>query len=180
MCRFFSGVQTKDRGVLFDMWDDSYETVIKNNKLYDTKNPPEFVRLELVPKKEEWNKDIANWELHVDQDIRPDWFSEKFAKQEMWEALQKLWKEMLIEGQEIDEIKNRNVRWLVNSKVNKLLDSSTVKEMGGSSTVNRMGGSSMVKEMANNSIAHNFKGVNPIVLVANKKIKVKVHKPVKK
>ena len=150
MCQFFSGIQTKS-GILFDMEQDSHEHLIKKYKLDDKTREPDFVRLELVPKKEPWNKDIANWDLTVDQDTLPKWFDEKFAKEDMWNALQLLWKEMLVENVELDEIVDRKIRWMVNSKINSLKGTSLVGAMWGSSKVGEMWGSSKVGVMRESS-----------------------------
>ena len=224
MCKFFSCIQTK-KEILFNYEDDSHETIIKENKLDDKTREVDFVRLELIPKKEAWNKKIENWELHIDQDIRPSWFNEEFAKKEMWEALHKLWYKMLIIGKEVEEIKDRNIRWLVDSKINILSGTSQVGMMWGTSQVGMMWGTSQVGEMwgtsqvdvmwgtsqvgemweksqvgvmwetsqvgvmretsqvgvmRENSITHSFIEKNPIVIVANKKTRIKVFENPKK
>ena len=161
MCRFFSGIQTKS-GVLFDLWDDSHEDIVKSNKLDDKTREPDFVRLELIPKKEPWNQDPANWELVVDQDTRPSWFSEEFARRDMWEALQKLWKETLILGQELDEVKDRRVRWVVDSKIQKLSGTSQVGEMWGTSRVGEMWDTSRVGEMRDTSRVGVMRGTSRV------------------
>ena len=161
MCKFFSGIQTKN-GVLFDFWEDHHESIIKAHKLDDKTRGPDFVRLELIPKAEPWNHDPKNWELVVDQDTRPSWFNEEFARRDMWEALQKLWAEVLIQDQKLEEIKDRRIRWMVNSEIKQMRGTSQVGVMRGTSQVGEMWETSQVGEMWETSQVGVMRGTSKV------------------
>jgi hypothetical protein len=105
MCKFKSALVLKNK--VFMPYDyDSHEQMIDELKLNDKTNSPEFVRVEIVPIDNNiFNHDLKNWQMKVDQDFRPDWFSEKFAEKEMKEELQKFFAERFVIGRTLAEIK---------------------------------------------------------------------------
>lgn len=178
MCQFFRGIQTK-AGIIFDADSDSHEFLIKNYKLNDRTREPDFVRLELIPTAEPWNKDPSKWVLHVDQDTLPSWFSEEFARQEMWTALQLVWKEAFIINEEVEELKDRSVRFIVkshikkmtgkswalevfNSTIDEMRDSSGIGTFDGFSRVGVMKGKSSIQEMGDYSHVEVMEGTSSI------------------
>lgn len=169
MCEFFSGIQTK-KGILFDPFNDSHERLIRKYRLNDKTREPEFVRLELIPRAEPWNKDPNKWVLHVDQDILPSWFSEESAKQEMWAALQAVWADALILDEEVIELKDRKIRWIVNSRIKKLsgrchvsdVNNSTIEEMRDFSSADRLMGDSIAGVLREHSKIYVISGQSQI------------------
>ena len=152
MCNFLSGIVTyKNKKVLYDLDDDSHEFLIKTHKLDDTRDVPNFVRVELIPADSNiCNMDLANWNLTVDQDIIPDWFDEKAAEAAMKDALQKVWTERFIIGGEHGDIINRRIRVISGAKI-KSLRNSQVGEMWENSQVGVMWENSQVGVMRKNS-----------------------------
>ena len=70
MCRFASFIVTKSN-VLWSA-NDKHETIIKEHKLNDTTDTPDFVRVEITPNNDT-PRNLCTWEFHVDQDILPGW-----------------------------------------------------------------------------------------------------------
>lgn len=73
MCQFFSAIITKD-DILWDKFVDSHEILLFRAGILDDLVTPDFVRVELLPSKTIFCKDLSKWLLNVDQDIVPDWF----------------------------------------------------------------------------------------------------------
>ena len=163
MSEFFSGIQTKN-GILFDPFNDSHEHLIKKHNLNDKTRDPDFVRLEIIPIAEPWNKDPNKWVLHVDQDILPSWFSEESAKQEMWAALQTAWKETLIINEEVEELKDRSVRWIAKSHIKKMSGKSWALEVFNS-TIDEMREKSSIKFVGNNSHIDAMEGESSVKML---------------
>ena len=70
MCKFASFIMTKTG----EFWcaSDKHEDIIAAQKLDDTRSPPDFVRVELLPN-ESTRKDLSTWMFVVDQDVLPTW-----------------------------------------------------------------------------------------------------------
>jgi len=178
MCRMLSGLVLKDK-TLYNLDRDNHEDLIKEAGLKDESKNPDFVRVEIVPiDGNVFNHDPKNWQLKVDQDFRPDWFSEKFAESEMRKALQELFDTRFVIGRTIQEIKegryflgkdgvieravanayihtatdNSKVGVLRgNSKVGELRENSQVGVLRGNSKVGVLRGNSKVGELTDNS-----------------------------
>jgi hypothetical protein len=202
MCQFKSGIVLKDK-VFCPLDYDSHEEMIKELKLKDDTTSPNFVRVEIIPADGNiFNHDLKNWQLKVDQDFRPDWFSEKFAETEMKKALKDVFNSRFLIDREIKEIsegrwflKNGKVDFLLktafieqmressqvgtmrgSSQVGTMWESSQVGTMWGSSQVKEMRGSSQVKEMRESSLLKDYKGDKPIIYTPDKSIKLKIWK----
>ena len=83
MCNFLSSVCDNEGNLYY--WDmgDSHEGIIKSNKLNDAileKDHRKIVRLELTPKKTMFDLNIDDWELKVDEQESPKWFSTSMYK----------------------------------------------------------------------------------------------------
>jgi hypothetical protein len=135
MCRLLSAIITK-KETLYDLDNDSHEDLIKKAGLKDTTDNPDFVRVEMVPKDGNvFNHDMKNWVLKIDQDFRPEWFSEKFAEAEMRKAVKVLWEERFVINREVKEVKTG--RWFVGKggTVQEVWDGGTVQEVLDGGTV---------------------------------------------
>ena len=73
MCRFASAVLTKT-SVLWLKDSDSHTQILESNGIKDEAEPPDFVKVELVPTGGNWLK-MDKWEFHIDQDVLPSWFN---------------------------------------------------------------------------------------------------------
>ena len=164
MCQFFSGVITRE-GVVYDLWKDSHEELLKKAGLKDTLRHPEFVRVELLPKNGDiFNHSPENWKLSVDQDFRPEWFSEEFAELEMKKAFKVVSKRVFLVGKKLDKIEGQKYRFLKDCEIGELRDTRIERIVNVK--VSRMLGNSQVTEMRGNSIARDFRGDTPKLLVA--------------
>jgi hypothetical protein len=150
MCQIKSGIVLKNK-VFMPLDYDSHEEMLKELKLIDKDNKPEFVRVEIIPiDRDIFNHDLKNWQLKVDQDFKPEWFSEKFAEIEMKEQLKNWWSERFLINRELAEIKEG--RWfLKNGKVDIIKGNTLIEQMWESSQVGVMRESSQVGVMRESS-----------------------------
>jgi len=158
MCEFKSGIVLKDR-VFCPLDYDSHEDMLKELKLTDKDDKPKFVRVEIVPIDGNiFNHDLKNWKLKVDQDYKPDWFSEKFAEKEMKEALQEVFKERFVVKGKIDRIEKG--RWFLGgyAQVKYICDSAQVKNICGSAQVKYICGSAQVENIYGSAQVENICG----------------------
>jgi hypothetical protein len=153
MCNFMSAVLTKEK-LYYHLDMDSHEDIIQHFELKDTYSPGgvvrdvNLVRLELTPKDSDiCNHNLDNWQLRIDQDIRPDWLDLVKAEKLMKDAVQVFFKERFAIDCEIAEIKEGFWRAFKNAKVGTMWGSSQVGTMRESSRVGEMWGSSQVGTM---------------------------------
>jgi len=172
MCNFFSCIVLKDGQVIWDAGIDSHEELIKIAKVEDKTSDPAkltFARVEIIPPNNDvFEDDVKKWTLRIDQSITPGWWS-KDHKKACYQSLKKCLSVVIIKGQEIDEINNKQGLYIKDSTIQviknsiiKSMGNSTVKEMGGNSTVKVMWENSTVKEMGGNSTV-NMMGGNSTV-----------------
>jgi len=79
MCKSASFIVTQN-DVLFSKYSDSHEDIISENKLNDETNTPDFVRIEIFPKDNDYRTPMENWIFKTDQDFLPEWFNIKEAE----------------------------------------------------------------------------------------------------
>ena len=190
MCQIKSGIVLKDR-VFCPLDYDSHEEMIKELGLDDKTTSPNFVRVEIVPKDGNiFNHKLNNWELQVDQDFKPDWFSKKFAEAEMKKELEKWWEERFIISGKIEKIDKG--RWYLggsaqvgsisgSAKVGNISDSAKVDYIYGSAQVGNLKGRAILcvfgekveyKKIEENGMAILYYKQNPEIVVANKNMKL--------
>ena len=87
MCKLKSAIILKDRIFMPDY--DSHSDMLRELGIEDDYlgGSKKFVRAELSPKDGDVFSDIDGWELTVDQDIVPEWFSAEECKPKMVEAV---------------------------------------------------------------------------------------------
>jgi len=172
MCQFKSGIILKTRCVVAEGENDSHSDLLEKLNIEDSSMNAmtKFVRVELLPPRDEWWTDPDTWQINVDQDITPDWFDEDQEKYfiEFRAAVKEWWKEHVLVDKKIEELtggyyrlKRCEVKKLLND-VRVMCDSSTVSEMYGSSTVSRMCGSSTVSEMYGSSTVSRMCGSSTV------------------
>ena len=78
MCRFKSGIITKNGVTLAPMYNDSHSRLLESMGIKDnqTNAMRVFVRAELVPPNNDKTVDVDKWKYIVDQDIVPDWYEQ--------------------------------------------------------------------------------------------------------
>ncbi|MFA5139164.1 MAG: hypothetical protein WC728_08015 [Elusimicrobiota bacterium] len=123
--------------VLHDLDIDLHEDLFTKFGLSDRTRFPDFVRVEMVPVDGDvFNQARKNWRLTVDQDYRPEWFSEKEASEAVWDVVQATFKaRFLTTGQVLGEVNNG--RWYMNGSaiVKRLCDTAVIQEMRGTAMV---------------------------------------------
>lgn len=96
MCKFKSGIITKNGVTLAPIYNDSHSKLLESMGIEDNQMNAikVFVRAELVPPNNDKTKDVQKWKYVVDQDVVPDWYEidSKRYEEEMREAV-KQWME---------------------------------------------------------------------------------------
>ena len=94
MCNFLSAIVTEHES-FYDFDNDNHEALIKKHNLNDKTDYPYFVRLEYSPTGDILD-DKTPWKLKIDQNLLPDWFSEKYALAEMEKIRELFYRERVI------------------------------------------------------------------------------------
>ena len=105
MCKLKSALVLKDKVFCPDY--DSHDKMLNELKIKDTVENAErlFVRVELSPNDEDVFSDINTWDMHVDQDIVPEWFVAEAEKPRVISAV-KIWAEKHIIENKKDVVLN--------------------------------------------------------------------------
>ena len=181
MCRFKSGIILKTRCVIAQGADESHSALLEGLEIKDTAENAmtKFVRAELLPPDGEWWTNPDTWELHIDQDILPEWFETDRGKyiNDFRSAVKDWWEKHVLVDKKIDvlssgyyRLKRCQVKKLMNdvmvlldsSTVQDMWDSSTVQDMWDSSTVQRMWDSSTVQSMRDSSTVQSMRGSSTV------------------
>jgi len=134
MCKLKSALVLKDKVFCPDY--DSHDKMLNELKIKDTVENAErlFVRVELSPNDEDVFSDINTWDMHVDQDIVPEWFVAEAEKPRVISAV-KIWaekhiienkKDVVLNDGENCYLKNCSAKLWGNSTAT-LYDNSTAK-----------------------------------------------------
>ena len=163
MCNFFSLIMLKNGDVIWEAGVDSHEDLIAKvpSLKDDTADPKKlrFARVEITPPNADvFEKDLKKWQLRIDQSITPAWWDTDCQKA-CYTALKACLAEVIIDGQEIGALENKNGLWirdsqikiLTNSQVRVLRDNSQVGELMENSQVRVLWGNSQVGELRDNS-----------------------------
>ena len=80
MCRFFSAVYDRTRDMLFTGPTDSHSEICELHGIRETSIIAErnIIKLEYVPRGS--YSDLDNYELHVDEERTPDWWTDELAE----------------------------------------------------------------------------------------------------
>ena len=185
MCKFKSFIVTKN-DILHDLDDDSHEALIKAHGLKDNTPSPLFVRVEMTPKDgNSFNHVRENWHLRVDQDYRPDWFSEKEAEEACWPKLEATFKARFLLSGNVKELTKG--RWFIggSATIESVGDSATIEYVGGSATINRVCDSATIAgiysktatwKLKDKAIAIDRTGDSVVIYTASKETKLEVQK----
>lgn len=78
MCKFKSGIITKNKVFLAPEGNESHSYLLRTLGIEDTRENAmrKFIRAELIPKDNNKATDVSKWRFNVDQDITPDWYDE--------------------------------------------------------------------------------------------------------
>ena len=149
MCKLKSAIALKDRIFMPDY--DSHSDMLKELGIEDDfiGASKKFVRVELSPADGDPFSDIDTWALKVDQDIRPDWFSEEEYKPKIVEAVKAWAKNHIFVG--IDGLK-------LNTGTNYYIKDCKNVEIGGSAQVENIGGSAQVENICGSAQVENIGG----------------------
>lgn len=132
MCKLKSGIILKNR--IFVPEYDSHQRMldelgIEDNYLNASKT---FVRFELSPKNGDVFSDVEKWKLTIDQDILPEWYSEKEYKPQIVEAIKKWTKAYVHSGVNSLTIVSGERHYIKNCKAVNVYNSAIVNAYGNS------------------------------------------------
>ena len=158
MCKLKSAIVLKDR--IFIPEYDSHSDMLNELGITDDYlgASKKFVRVELSPEDGDVFSDIDGWKLTVDQDIRPEWFSEEECKPKMIEAVKEWAKTHIhigVDGLKIDGGRNHYIKDCKNVEI---YGSATVENICGSATVEYICGSATVKNIYGSATVENIYG----------------------
>ena len=183
MCNFFSGIVKKDFSIICNpTLTDSHEDLIKACGLFDTKLSlfnENFARFEFTTKDVSDYQNINNWDLHIDENVIPDWCKEnaEVIKNKIWNIVNKMFINderdflfgncyILLDNAKINEAKccriysmygEAEIKKVNDCKINNMYGNSVVKDMSGNSVVNNMYDNSVVPINAKIIIDHRMK-----------------------
>ena len=144
MCKLKSAIVLKDRIFMPDY--DSHSRMLEELKITDDYlgASKKFVRVELSPANGDVFSNVDEWELNVDQDIKPEWFSEDEYKPKIVEAVKEWAKTHIHLGVDRLRIDAGTNHYIKNCKDVEIYGSATVKNICGSATVKNIYGSATV------------------------------------
>lgn len=132
MCEFFSCIVTKAGEVIWEVGLNNHEDLIVKAKLHDDtddKNKLQFARVEIVPPGNNvFEKDLSKWRLKIDERIKPTWWNIEMETKCFME-LGKCLSEIIIDNQEIKEIKDKKGLYIKDS---------VIESVGGSAVISHL------------------------------------------
>ena len=133
MCKLKSAIVLKDRIFMPDY--DSHSEMLEELKIKDDYlgASRKFVRVELSPKDGDPFSDIDTWALTVDQDIRPEWFSEEECKPRLIEAVKEWAKTHIFIGVNGLKLNTGTNYYVKDCKDVEICGSASVKACGSAS-----------------------------------------------
>ena len=154
MCKFLSAIYHKQKGLLWDAYTDSHEDLVNFYSLNDTKDIPDFVRVEFYPDDFVDYVNAEKYLLHIDEQNVPVWFNEELQKQVV-DDLRSIINRVIIKDKKIKCLLsgvyilcgNTQVDYIKNCRVFIMTDKANVGVMWESSNVGVMRESSNVGEM---------------------------------
>ena len=172
MCKLKSAIILKNKIFMpdYDSHSDMLnELNIEDNYINASKT---FVRVELSPINNDVFSDIDTWQLNVDQDIIPEWFSKEEYKPLMIEKVKQWAKDHIhigINGLKINSGENHYIKDCYNievygsATVNEVYDSATVNKVCGSATVNEVYDSATVNEVYGSATVNKVYGSATVI-----------------
>ncbi|MEE0839489.1 MAG: hypothetical protein U0L72_02930, partial [Acutalibacteraceae bacterium] len=156
MCKMKSGLILKDRIFIPDY--DSHTDMLEELGIEDNRRNAEtlFVRAELYPKNGDVFSPIDTWIYHVDQDILPDWYVEKFDEERVRKAVKEWAKDRIHIGVDGLKISSGANHYIKDCKDIEIYGSATVKNIYGSATVECICGSATVKNICDSATVKNI------------------------
>ena len=144
MCKLKSAIVLKNK--IFMPEYDSHSQMLKELGIKDDylNASKKFVRVELSPKNGDAFSDIDTWELTVDQDIKPEWFTEDEYKPLIVEQTKEWAKTHIHIGVVGLKINSGDNHYIKDCQDVEVCGSATVNEVCGSATVNKVCGSATV------------------------------------
>ncbi|MFA6917040.1 MAG: hypothetical protein WC222_11630 [Parachlamydiales bacterium] len=145
MCKFYSAIIKPNGDLLHDIHTSSHKDIINLYNLNDDK-VGRFAKLEYTS---DDLMDLSTYQLKVDENVKPDWLTDKMlenAERKLYQIVKKRIitedRKLLMggifviaEGVKIDTVKNAIIEVIRNSTVNEMRENSTVNEMRENSTV---------------------------------------------
>ncbi len=133
MCKLKSMIALKDR--IYIAEHDSHQDMLNELKIKDDYlgASKKFVRLELSPADGDPFSDIDTWVLTVDQDIKPEWYSEEEYKPKAIEAVKEWAKTHIFVGINGLKLSEGTNYYIKDCKDVEICDSASVEAYGSAS-----------------------------------------------
>ena len=170
MCKLKSMIALKGRIYMADA--DSHSDMLKELGIEDDYlgASKKFVRLELSPEDGDPFSDIDTWNLRVDQDIRPEWYSEEEYKPMAVEAVKEWAKSHIFVGVNGLKLNTGTNYYIKDCKDVEITDSASVEACGSASV--KAWGSAIIF----NSLYSAWKKQSSLILSENATFKDNIRK----
>ena len=144
MCKLKSAIVLKDRIFMPDY--DSHSKMLEELGINDDYlgASKKFVRVEFSPPSGDVFSDIDTWVLRVDQDIRPDWFSEEECKQKMIDAVKGWAKDHIHIGVKGLKISTGENHYINDCQDVEVYGSASISKVYGSASISKVYGSASI------------------------------------
>jgi hypothetical protein len=116
MCNAASMI-LKQNDILWLKDSDSHEDIINHYNLNDKSRTPDFVRVEITPKNNDYKLPIKKWVYKVDQDYLPDWYQPKEAEKAVRHELKNWYKSKIINDGKKHSFKGKVTKIILNGDV---------------------------------------------------------------
>ena len=163
MCKFWSCIVDFDGNVYHNPMSDNHSDITLPENLTDNtadKKEMQFAKIEIAPTDENVFSDQKKWILRIDEERKPEWWSEFHVKQCRTE-LKHFLSASLFVGKEIDKIETGRV-WIKDCKIDTLSGNVIVVQLSGTSQVGEMRGTSRVGEMRGTSRVGEMRGTSQV------------------
>ena len=159
MCTFLSALVLRNGDLVCDPeHSDSHEDLVASLGLRDdqvSNHLESFCRVEFTPPRDHsLVSDLSKWNLKLDEENKPSWFSEEKVRQQLENLVSRHVvsdKRKLLLGDWWILVGEANVKVVKNSRIVAMYDSSQVGSMHDSSRVGKMYNSSQVGDMYDSS-----------------------------
>jgi hypothetical protein len=163
MCNFWSCIVDFDGNVYHNAMSDSHSDIALPENITDNTadiKEMQFAKVEIMPPDGDVFSDPKKWELIIDEERRPEWWS-KFHEKQCRSELKKFLKPAILIGKTIDKIETGRF-WLRDCRVDLVCGNAMIVQLFGTSQVGEMRETSQVGEMRETSQVGEMRGTSRV------------------
>ena len=161
MCKFKSGIITKEGMVYFNEFEDSHSGILEANGIKDETTDAEkkrFARFELVPPNDTDGvfAPFDKWTLQIDEEVVPLWFINKKHGKRCKEACIEWLTERVLIGKQIDTLADK-IYWIKNATIQDVRGNATIQDVRGNATIQNVRDNVIIQNVRDNVIIQNVR-----------------------